>query len=40
MDLWKEQKDELMKQGIRSFGAFVTKMLYEALERIEKQAQE
>jgi len=38
--LWDENKAKLRKQGITSFGGFVTKMLYEALERDEKQAQE
>ena len=39
-DLWQEQKPELMKKGIRSFGAFVTRKLYEALEQDEKRSPE
>lgn len=39
MSLWIEKKDQLMKQGIRSFGAFVTKMLYEALELDKKRTE-
>ena len=39
-DLWQEQKEELMKRGVRSFGAFITRKLYEAIELDERQAQE
>ena len=40
MELWENQKDELMKKGIRSFSAFVTRLLYEAIEREEQQNRE
>jgi len=36
MDLWEKRKGELRKKGIRSFSAFITRMLYEALEREEQ----
>ena len=39
-DLWQEEKEDLMKLGVRSFGAFVTRKLYEALELDEKRSRE
>jgi len=38
--LWTQyniQKDELLRQGITSFSGYVTKFLYESLERKEKK---
>ena len=37
--LWEDQKEDLMKQGVRSFGAFVTRKLYEAIQLDEKHNQ-
>ena len=31
MDLWNEEKEELMKEGVRSFSAYVTLTLYRGL---------
>lgn len=38
--LWQSKKDELRKKGVRSFSAFVTMKLYEALELDEKRTRE
>jgi predicted CopG family antitoxin len=39
-DLWAKNRKEYAKNGITSFSGFVTKFLYEALERDEKLVQE
>ena len=38
--LWEKQKEELKKKGVRSFSAFVTMKLYEAIERDEQHTPE
>jgi len=38
--LWEKQKEELKKKGVRSFSAFVTMKLYEAIERDEQRTPE
>jgi len=32
-DLWQKNKEEYRKQGITSFSGFVTKLLYEMIEK-------
>lgn len=35
--IWQSKKEEYLKQGITSFSGFVTKYLYELLEREDQQ---
>ncbi|RJS93668.1 hypothetical protein CW705_01450 [Candidatus Bathyarchaeota archaeon] len=36
-DLWQRNKEEYRKQGITSFSGFVTKLLYEMIEKEKKR---
>lgn len=37
MQQYEENKEELLKQGITSFSGYVTRFLYDALERVAEQ---
>ena len=37
MQQYTENREELLKQGITSFSGYVTRFLYDALERVTKQ---
>jgi len=39
-DLWQRNKEEYRKQGITSFSGFVTKLLYEMIEKEKKRLKE
>ena len=39
MQQYTENREELLKQGITSFSGYVTRFLYDALERVTKQTQ-
>jgi hypothetical protein len=38
MQQYTENREELLKQGITSFSGYVTRFLYDALERVAQQA--
>ena len=35
--LWQENREEYRRRGITSFSGFVTKLLYEMIERFERE---
>jgi len=39
-DLWQKNKEEYRKQGITSFSGFVTKLLYEMIEKEKERLKE